>query len=223
MFTHDTSLDLVVRALYTFKADDETISCLLTRNVKTEDNPHVVNVVAILSVKIREEINLVKIIVGTVDPNSQTRGGGGQIEDPLILDPQRTNELQNKQFRANMRFLNIKFTEEPVIQIFNVETITGISGSTRVFYSSLTCANISIIAYLLGEPRLTETSCTCDDGTTLFKTQIISAFVQVSPNNTARAVNILRNLDMSIPFDEQQLCINADNVDRVCKRCKRIR
>lgn len=219
MFEQSETLELTVRALYTFKADDKTVSCLLTRNVKTEDNPHAVNIVAILIVKINEEINLVKIVVGTVDPHDLNAGGGGTIIDPLIPDPQRTNELQNKQFRDNMRFLGIDFVEEPVIQIFNVEPVTGVPGLFRAFYSILTCAKISIIAFFSGEPIRSPTSCTCDDGTTQFKCQVISAFIQVSPSNTAKAVKVLRNLDMSQPFDEQQICINSDNIDSVCKCC----
>ena len=214
------TLDIAVRSQYTFTTDNRAIACLLTRNVKLVDNPHVVNIVSILSVKINETNNLVKIVVGTDDPNNPARGGGGDSVNP---DPLRTNELQNKQFRANMRYLGIEFTEEPIIQIFNVEDITGTPGIYRVYYSSLVCAEVNIIAFYGGEAALSDplVTCGCDDNTTQYKCEVISCFIEV--DNIDKALEVLRALNLSIPFDETQVCINAVNVDCKCTRCRATR
>ena len=226
------SPEIEVRSQYTFTTDNKTLACLLTRNVKVEDNPHMVNVVALVIEKLNNsQLNLVKIIVGTIDPNDQTRGGAGEKypnrvfhlgdENPQDPDLQRTNKLQNKQFRENMRYLNIEFSECPVIQVFNLENVAGTPGIIRAFYTALVCANIDVINFYFGEPAIVskDINCGCQDGTQQYKSGGISRFFQV--DKLDKALRVLRNLDLTLDVEEQ-LCINADNVDYVCKRCPSI-
>lgn len=208
------SPEIEVRSQYTFTTDNKTLACLLTRNVKTENNPHSVNVVALVISKVNNSVlNSVKIIVGTIDPNDPTKGGAGDSQDPNL---QRTNKLQNKQFRENMRYLNIEFGECSVIQIFNLENVAGTPGIIRAFYTALICANIDVINFYFGEPAIVsnDINCECQDLTTQYKSGGISRFFQV--DKLDKALRVLRNLDLD---NEEQLCINADNVDYVCKCC----
>lgn len=215
------SLQLVTRIQYTFQVTNKKLSKLLTLNVKAKNNPHAVNIVAMFSVVTCESSKkvLVKIVVGTDDPNNSKRGGAG---DPLNPDLQRTNKLQNKQFRINMRQLGIKYTENEVIQIFNVESVTGTPGIFRIYYSALTCANIPILAFYIGERALLFPleNCTCvqSDGQILtkFNDEVLSAFIQVSREQLKAAIKVLRRLKFptsaTSTFDETQLCININNI-----------
>ena len=164
--------------------------------------------------------NLAKSVVGTDDPNNQARGGGDNAAGDG-LDPQWTNKLQNKQFRQNMRELGIHYHKDKVIQIFNVESVTGTPGIYRLYYSSMVCAGIEIIAFYSGERALLFPLQTCvcaaPDGTTRtkFDDEVISAFIQVPKKQLAAAKKILANIKLATPtapFDENQLCINANNI-----------
>lgn len=206
--------EVVSRSQYTFYATDKQVACLLTANVK-KDNPTIVNVVAVSSMKIKKNKNLVKIIVGTDNPNDPRTGGAG---DPTNPDPLRTNKLQNKQFQKNLKKYEIDYTKDEVIQILNVEKITGTPGIYRIFLASLVCEGISIDAFYIGEYALTIplVTCGCSDNTTQFKSEIVSAIIQVPQRKLEKAINILTGIDLTAPFDEDQLCINAINVEEKC-------
>ena len=189
--------------------------------MKSINNPHRVNVVAILTVKLdsgktksSKKKSIVKIVVGTDDPNNQIRGGGGP---PTNLDPQRTNELQNRQFRKNLRELGISYQEDGVIQIFNVETVTGTPGIYRLYISALVCAKIDIISFYSGERALLFPlqTCKCHSKKTKYDDEVISAFIQVSSRQLSAAKNIFARFNLGnekTPLDENQLCINANNI-----------
>jgi hypothetical protein len=196
------SLELTQRTQYTFKVDDCKIARLLTLNVKPDRT--IVNVVGITIIAYGKK-KLVKIVVGTDDPNNSKRGGAG---DPTNPDPSRTNELQNKQFRRNMKTLGIKWTKDTVIQIFSVQNMTGTPGVYRIFYSALVCADINILAFYLGEPALKFplVTCTCENGDTNFESEVISVFIQVAKCQLKKAKRVL------LSIDETKLCVNTHNV-----------
>ncbi|AYV80448.1 MAG: putative ORFan [Harvfovirus sp.] len=202
---------VVTRSQYTFFASEKQIACLLTLNVKTNDNPHEVNIVGISIIKISKNKNLVKVVVGTDNPNNSAAGGAGDPADP---DPLRTNSLQNEQFRKNMKQYGIKYSKEKVLQILNVEASTGTPGIYRIFISALVCCGIDIDAFYLGEDALDIplVRCKCADRTFEYKANVVSAFIQVPRKQISQAVAILKNINTAVPFDESQLCINADNV-----------
>lgn len=220
------SLDFTTRTQYTFRATDRQIAELLTLNVKSENNPHRVNVVTMSSTKCsaKSKKSLVKIIVGTDDPHNPARGGGG---DPEAPDPERTNELQNKQFRQNMREIGICYTATEVIQIFNVEPITGTPGIFRIYVASLFCAGITLIAFYQGERVLLFPLQTCECPLRpKFDDEVLSAFIEVPEKQLAAAVRVLANLKLATPeapFDENQLCINANNITAIVKRTQKSR
>jgi len=206
-------LELAVRLQYSFKTNTETLSKLLTLNVKRNNNPHSVNIVAINAIKHKKHL-LVDIIVGTDDPNNPARGGAG---DPLNPDPQRSNELQNQQFIKNLEELKINYKKNPVIQIFNDEAITGTPGAYRIGLTALNCAHIGVRSSCFGEPALLFPLVTYEasDGSTGFKSHADSVFFRVSPKKTDKAVFVLKSLDLSFPFNEEQLCINRDNIENL--------
>jgi hypothetical protein len=212
------SLELVTRTQYTFEASQYKLSKLLTLNVKAENNPHEVNIVG-LSVVCGHHKNKkykIHIVVGTDDPNTSSRGGAG---DPANPDPQRTNDLQNAQFRTNMRLLKISFRSSTIIQILHVEGNTGTPGIYRVYFSALTCAKIPVNAFFQGEPALVAglIVCNCADSTIGFESEVVSDFILVPSKYLQRAIQVLNNLT----FQESQLCINANNVVDLLKKKKR--
>jgi hypothetical protein len=159
---------------------------------------------------------LTKIVVGTDDPNNITLGGAG---NPLSPDPLRSNERQNQQFRQNLQDLRIPYTEQQVIQIFNAAQTTGVPGIFRVFVSALECADIQLIAFYSGEetlvyPLVPLTGPGVPLG--LYLNQGISTFIEVPPTQLADAIKTLSSLPLvattGAPFDEDLLCINANNV-----------
>jgi hypothetical protein len=170
--------------------------------------------------------NLVKMVVGTDDPDNQIRGGGtsttkSAAPGQIILDPRRTNSKQNKQFRQNLRQIGIPFIVNDVIQIFNVESVTGTPGVYRIYDSVLECADIKVVAYYTGERALIfplqKCACFETDGNVKvkFDDEVISAFIQVEEGKLDQAVKLLQNIKLATPdapFDENQLCINANNV-----------
>ena len=218
-----TSLQLTTRIQYTFCTTQEKYANLLTLNVKAGVNPHAVNVVATLVVKISKNRSLIKIVVGTDDPNNSARGGGG---DPLNPDPQRTNELQNEQFRINMRCVGIRWKESGIIQIFNVEAVTGTPGIFRIYVAALTCAKIPIVSFQIGERVLLYPlqTCTCEEGkVTKFADEVLSAMIEVSKRDLFHAVQVLSTLKFPSGvelFDESQLCINRFTVARKYRSCR---
>lgn len=212
--------EVTTRTQYTMEVDSETFAQLLTLSVKKKANPNSVNVVGYINVKVETgSSNLVKIVVGTDDPNDSVRGGAG---DPFEPDFQRTNRLQNQQFRENMRKLNIEFTEQQVIQIFNIAEVTGTAGALRIPLTILQCADIDINASYLGEPALISpvTECECDCDSKIFKSNAVNTFIEVDTDDLEEAIDILRNVDISGAFDETQLCFNRNNiVKKITESC----
>lgn len=214
-----SSFITATRNQYTYFATDTQTVCLTTLNVKTLNNPNLVNIVAICSIKIKDDLNIVKIIVGTDNPNEISSGGGG---DPLNPNPLRTNELQNIQFQKNLQQLNIDYTIEEVIQIFNIENVPGTPGIFRMILAALDCASIRANAFYQGEwaIEIPIVNCGCDDSTMQFKSYVISAFVEVPAIQLDKALNVIGSIDRTEPFNESQLCINADNVEVKCISCQ---
>jgi hypothetical protein len=226
----EMSFEIAVRSEYEFLATDSKIARLLTLNVAPFSSPHTVNVVAIAGTQLPKQVlrllrqvpcidikkwrrlRTMRIVVGTDAPNDPRRGGAGPPDAP---DPQRTNALQNAQFRKNMRRLGISYSVRRVIQIFNVENATGTPGIYRIFYSALVCARISVRAFYNGEYALgpdPTVTCLCTDGVTQFESEVVSAFIAVPPSQLDRAVAVLSALVITTPFNESQLCINVNNV-----------
>ena len=208
---------LVTRTQYTFNATDEQIACLLTMNVKANNNPSIVNVVGLFTLRTQQYENIVKIVVGTDNPNTSSAGGGG---DPLNPDPLRTNDLQNKQFVKNLKSLKIEYTTQNVIQILNVDTIIGTAGIYRIFITALSCVCIPIYAFYSGESiiQLPLVTCNCDDNTTVYKKSAVCVFIEVPINMVGKAINVIQNINTNTPFNENQLCINRINVENKCVR-----
>lgn len=205
------SLELTTRKSYKFFTTAKKLAKLLTLNVSTKI---LVNVVAITQIKIDHSKSYVKMIVGTDDPNSISRGGAG---DPANPNPLLNNKNQNRQFRKNLRCLNIKWTKQEAIQIFNVQEVTGTPGRYRIFWTSLYCQNIPIDSFYSGEWALSPnlTTCQCTDGQSQFKSEVVSCFIEVPPKYLKKALEILSKI--TFPFDDSTLCINPSNVD--CSSC----
>jgi hypothetical protein len=205
------SLEVVTRQQYTFAADLSQIAALFTLNVKALNNPHEVNIVGVTFIPQNKKSRqmLVKIVVGTDDPNDSSRGGAG---NPAAPNPLRTNDLQNAQFQQNLQCLGIKYKIDQVIQIMHVENQTGTPGLYRIYLSALFCAGIFIVAFYQGEPALVAglVSCTCSDGSTSFDAETVSCFLQVPACDFIRAINILTAL--VLPLNESLLCVNANNI-----------
>lgn len=184
-------VELAVRKSYAFTAPQEKILNLLTLNVAGITK---INVVA-LSVFSLGEVDFVKIVVGTVDPNNPNRGGGGDMG-------QFTNEDQNKLFMEYLRILDIKYNISNVIQIFNVESIPGTPGIYRIYLSALNQQGIKILSMFTGEWALKEGE------TRVTRCEVVSAFIEVQERDLVKSVKILQSLDMTLPFNESQLDLN---------------
>lgn len=193
------SIELVVRRQYCFRAGSRKLAELLTLNVS--NGVVVVNVVAVV---VAPDKN-VTIVVGTDDPHSLQRGGAG---DPLNPDVNRTNERQNQQFQCNMYSLGIRWCEQNVIQILNVQTVTGTPGIYRIYVAALICAGIKVRQLYLGEPALTLPLVSCT-GSSQFVSGINTAFIIVDPGDLQHAICVLSRLNLTFPFDESQLCIRS--------------
>ena len=152
---------------------------------------------------LRERLRDVKMIVGTDDPATVARGGGPA-----------TNEQQNHRFRQILRQLGIKYQESPIIQLFNLEAVTGVAGSLRVFLTALTCAHVPVLSSYQGEPaKLLK-----PPPAPACQTLVISTFFEVAPALVDKALRTLRRLDLSNP--EAKLCLTSENVAVKC-RCRK--
>lgn len=203
------AFELATRRQFTFKATNEQLAKLLTLNVMT--NALRVNVVGFtFSSAFCCSRYLVKIVVGTDDPNNSARGGAG---DPNNPDPERTNAHQNRQFAKNLQRLHIPYTTQTVIQVLDMAALAGTPGIFRLFLSALVCANIHIRAFYFGEPALVFplVPCTCADGSSNLASEVLSSFIEVSPSRVGKALQILSAFNLST-FTEASLCINADNI-----------
>lgn len=184
-----SSYELAIRNQFRFCADDDTLACILTANV-AKDSPIKVNVVTMVIEKIDMNTNSVKIVVGTDDPNDQRRGGG-----PV------SNKEQNRQFRKILKKFDIDYTEQLVIQIFNLASDTGIPGSYRIPYVALICAGINVTTVYVGEPVLKPN---------LRPSNVQTFFIEVPEQQIKRAIKVLSRINLDNP--DSQLCINRKNV-----------
>ncbi|XWV25965.1 hypothetical protein QJ857_gp1115 [Tupanvirus soda lake] len=177
---------VITRKQFTFVIDDKKLSCLLTSNVVTTDTDIAVNIVGMFIQKIDDDINnFVKIVVGPNDPNSSN-------------DSSYENQLE--QFRKNMKFLEIDYTEGQILQIFNIEEMNGAYGSFRIVYVALHCAGIPVRCVFTGEP---------------VPNTVISTFVEVPKRCILKALDVIREINTEAA--DKELCININNLHKKCK------
>ena len=221
--------EVKTREQYTFQASASRLACILTQNVAAGSKV-LVNVVAFSitpaaagtiaatgdsSSSSKDELSistknrkkqleyLVKIVVGTDDPNTTDRGGGPA-----------TNQQQNARFRDILTSFKISFKVSTVVQLFNLEALTGTAGAYRVFLVALLCAGIAVRASYQGEPaRLL-----APPPLPACQTGVVTAIFEVPKQQAAKALEVLRALDLRFP--EAQLCLNTRNVGEKCQ-CKR--
>jgi len=190
--------EVFVRNQFIFSTSAKKLAKILTQLVSNCD-PLNVNTVARCINNLQDDLLLVVMVVGTDDPTTTTRGGAGT--------PPHTNEEQNERFREILKCNKVIFRENSVIQITNLEIVTGTPGVYRIAYVALFCGDIKILRSYDGEPVTGE---------------IISTFFQVPEDQVLEAVNILENFDLSNPkVIEKQLCINRFNVPDCPKCCKK--
>lgn len=193
-----TSYFAVTRNQFTFSVNDATLRCILTRAVAPPLGGIAVNVVAIMQVKIpggSPTCNLVKIVVGTDNPNDPTLGGDTSVGDVLGHNPQ-----QNDRFRQILQTLGVIYSEQEVTQVFNVEPTTGTPGRYRRIFSLITCAGISPVASYIGEPE---------------DTQVVSLIIEPPAGQAIVTTNLINSTSEN-PFNEAALCVNTSNVNAAC-------
>ena len=146
-------------------------------------------------------------------PSNPQRGGAG---DPMSPNLNRTNSLQNKRFIKMLKKMKIKFSKQNVLQILNVSVTGGIPGLFRIPYVLLYCNNVNINSSYIGEPALKFPliKCHCDDTSSQLKSDVISIFFEVPEKDITKAINVLTTIRLDRPFDEQQLCINRNNISK---------
>ncbi len=203
------SYEVTNRKQYTFMIHNKDLACLLTAIVSPLPGDVNVNIVAysilaISTCKCKVKHSLVKIVVGTDDPNNALRGGDTSTKK-LIGD----NKVQNKIFRQTLNQMEIKFTVQTVVQVFNSEATTGTSGAFRILYTALICGGINILAVYTGEPALTPD---------LQDRGILTTFFEMPKEQICTALHILQNFDTSDP--DGNLCINVNNVREKCPKLK---
>ncbi|PFH88516.1 hypothetical protein [Bacillus sp. AFS088145] len=114
--------DLEYRTQFTFKVNDETLSCVL-KDIANDS----VNIVGILLTKSGENNNFVRLVPGTT-------------------------ELQNKHdlkvVREVLESLNVKFKEETIFALLNIPP--GIPGVFSKIYGSLWC-KVGVKSFFIGE------------------------------------------------------------------------
>ena len=211
-----SQFEIQTRQQYTFNATDKTLTLLLTELVR-HGTIHI-NIVGQLITKIKNKsCNLVKIIVGIDDPTNIARGGAGSPPNPNF-----DNAAQNARFVEILKRFNIKFSQQRVIQINNIQTVVGTPGAFRILYTRLNCAKINIISNYVGEPTLVFplVQCSCNDGSSFFRSNISTFFFEVPDKDVDRGVNVLKTTNLSQPFNEAQLCINRDNIALKTKNFK---
>ena len=163
---------VAVRNLFTFTTADVTLARILTQNVSLSTKIYV-NIVAQSFTMVGYDLMFVKMVVGTSDPSDET------------------NKVQNNLFRKILQSNCIKFTETPVIQIFNIETGSETPGALLIPYTTLLHNCIKILSVFDGEPA---------------EGHILSVFFEVPVKQTRKATHILRNI-----FPEK-LCINRKKI-----------
>jgi hypothetical protein len=182
------SYKVITRKQFTFIVSDKNLACILTANIKKTADSVIVNVVGLFIQKIESGDNFVTITVGPADPNAPSNP---------------TYEEQLQQFRENLDSLKIKYHEGQVLQIFNIEAVTGTPGTIRIPIVALICAGIPIRNSYIGEP---------------VPTNVISLFIEVPKRYIVGALGIIRNINVKNP--EKDLCINVKNYEKKCL-CKK--
>jgi hypothetical protein len=189
------SQEIVTRTQYTFRASNRKIARLTELNIET--TPYV-NIVAMNITG-----DCVKIVVGTTNPNNLTEGGAGDPADP---NPKQSNELQNKQFRKNLRKLNIKYSTQEIIQILRDTSVVipGTPGIYRIYLNALYDANIPFISFYSGDIGFNDplVKCKCRDKTSGFKARILTIFIEVPENKIRKAIKVLKKTDRSDDDDQ---------------------
>ena len=216
--------EVTTRKQYTFRISNKDLACLLTfivsprpaqlhRNcidheVSGKVNVNIVsyNILAITDCKCGNRCSMVKIVVGTDDPNDPRRGGDTSTDCTAIRGD---NKTQNRIFRQTLKQMGIKFTTQTVVQVFNGEATSGTPGAFRILYTALLCGGIDVLAAYTGEPALTPD---------LRDRGVLTTFFEVPKEQICRTVNLLRNFDTSDPDDN--LCINVNNVQKKCPRLR---
>lgn len=188
------SLEVIVRDMYRFNTSQEKLARLVTRNVK-EGIPSRVNVpalrVRLLDKKERDIVN-VHMLIGPDDPATIVRGGAGPPDNP---NPLETMELQRRQFLKNLDVLDIKATHYPVIQVINIERVTGIPGVLGQMYTSLIQAGIEIWAVYPAEPAIQAPLEQCDcAGEQVYRNGVVSMVFEVNPKQISLAQKTLNSL-----------------------------
>lgn len=135
------------------------------------------------------------MLIGPDDPATIVRGGAGPPDNP---DPMGTMELQRRQFVANLDALGIEAIHYPVIQVINIEEVTGVPGVLGQMYTSLVKAGVEIWAVYAAEPAIKAPLEQCDcDGELVYKNGVVSLVFEVNPKQIRLAQQTLNSLVIS--------------------------
>ncbi len=211
-YHHGSPADLyevTTRKQYTFRISNKDLAYLLTfvvsdRPGKVNINIVAYNIVGIHDCKCGNKCSMVKIVVGTDDPNDPRRGGDTSTKK-LVGD----NRTQNRIFNETLKQMKIKFTTQTVVQVFNGEATSGTPGVFRILYTALLCGGINVLATYTGEPALEPN---------LVDSGVLTTFFEVPKEQICRTVDLLRHFDTSDP--DGNLCINVNNVRKKCPRLR---
>lgn len=110
------------------------------------------------------------------------------VEAITTLEDVRQNNIQHAQFEKNMQSMGIKYKIQSCIQI-RYPGNTKVAGIFRIYYTALVCAGVPILASYIDT----------------------SYIMQIPETYIAMAMYVLNTLVVETPFNEAQLCINANN------------
>jgi hypothetical protein len=215
------SFELASRVQFTFTVDDIIFATLLNLLVKSTSSGCSTIPVNIVGFSIQKtgdgcDKSLVRMIVGPTDPGNLARGGAGPVTNP---DRQRDYASQVLQMTHYLKQLEIDYTTQEVIQIFNLASAPGIPGTYRIPYTTLVTAKIPVLASYVGEGAYTPGPIPLKYGsrTVTYRSEPVSVFFEVPKCQVEEAMILLRNIRLTTPFLEGQLIINRDNAEKLAK------
>lgn len=191
-----------VRDLYTLKISPSKISRLLSR---LEESQIYHNVVGDFAVAKCGEY-LVKIVIGTVDPDNVASGGAGT---PDNLNTRMTNTVQNESFVAILKSLSIDYEITKAIQIMNFGvSSTAVPGLIYTFYNTLYCGGVNVLSQFMSRPYYLSPPQVCECNPSGFATNVSTYIFEVAAKDAAKAAALATNAD----GNSKTLCINKFNV-----------
>lgn len=173
-----TGYTIFVRRQYTFTTDSETLARITTLSVSA-DNDVAVNLFGYAITTIGSGLLLVKIVVGPADPRTEA------------------TRDQNRRFRQVLRQYDVAFTVATVMQIVDIQAVSGTPGSLRIVLAALACSDIPLLSVFQGEPGPGRI--------------VASTLIGVPEDDLTRALALLRNFDRARA--DEVLCINRDNIE----------